>query len=86
VSNATIHRADRGQDAARHPRIVTLIPSLSEGDTLAMIDDAEVKAKTAADTARKAAITTSLLTVLSLLIGAFIASAAAAFGGRLRDD
>jgi hypothetical protein len=55
-------------------------------DVLAQIDQAKAKAKETADTARKAGITTSLLMVLSLIIGAFVASAAAAFGGRVRDE
>jgi len=46
---------------------------------------ADVKAREAADTARKAAATAATLTALSMLIGAFIACAAAALGGRERD-
>jgi hypothetical protein len=46
---------------------------------------AEQKAKTAADQARKAAASLSFYTFFSMLIGAFIASAAAALGGRSRD-
>ena len=42
--------------------------------------------KQAADTARKGSATFALLGALSLVIGAFIASAAAALGGRQRDD
>jgi hypothetical protein len=55
-------------------------------DVLAQIDQAKAKAKETADKVRKAGITTSLLMVLSLIIGAFIASAAAALGGHLRDE
>jgi len=55
-------------------------------DVLAQIDQAKTKAKETAEKARKVGITTSLLTVLSLLIGAFVASAAAALGGRVRDE
>jgi hypothetical protein len=55
-------------------------------DVITQIDQAKAKAKGAADKARKAGITTSLLTALSLVIGAFVASVAAAFGGRLRDE
>lgn len=51
----------------------------------AMADEGKAKAREAADSARKAGITTSLLMVLSLAIGAFVASVAAALGGRLRD-
>ena len=43
-------------------------------------------AQQAADTARKGSATFALLSALSLVIGAFIASAAAALGGRQRDD
>ena len=56
------------------------------GDVLAQIDQAEAKAKAAADVARKAGVTTSLLMVLALVIGAFIASVSSALGGRLRDE
>ncbi|WP_016835345.1 hypothetical protein [Herbaspirillum lusitanum] len=49
------------------------------------IDDATTKAKEAADTARKAAAYGSLWMFVALLCGAFIASLAATFGGRLRD-
>lgn len=55
-------------------------------DVLAQIEAAKTKAKEAADTARKAGLTTALLTVVSLLVGAFIAAVAAAYAGQLRDD
>jgi len=47
--------------------------------------DAEVAAKTAADKARKAAAASSLWMFVALLIGAFVASLMATFGGRQRD-
>jgi hypothetical protein len=53
---------------------------------LAQVDAAKVKAQQAADTARKAGATFALIGALSLIIGAFIASAAAVLGGRQRDD
>jgi hypothetical protein len=55
-------------------------------DVLGQIDQAKAKAKETADKARKAGITTTLLMVLSLFVGAFVASAAAALGGRRRDE
>ena len=55
-------------------------------EVLTQIEQITNKARQAADTARKVWITTSLLTALSLIIGAFIASVAAAIGGRLRDE
>ncbi len=52
---------------------------------LAQIETAKQKTAAAAETARKAAVTASILLCLSLFIGAFIASVSAALGGRLRD-
>jgi hypothetical protein len=53
---------------------------------IASLQDAKAKAKDAADKARKAAATASFGLVLALLVGAFIACVAAAFGGHLRDE
>lgn len=55
-------------------------------DFLASLMDGANKARAAADAARKAAAEASIFTALSMLIGAFIASIAAALGGRLRDE
>jgi hypothetical protein len=54
-------------------------------DAMAQLKAAEAKAREAADAARKAAAKAALLTALAMLIGAFIASAAAALGGHERD-
>jgi hypothetical protein len=54
-------------------------------DVVAQLNTAETKARQAADAARKAAATASILAALSMLIGAFIACAAAALGGQERD-
>lgn len=53
--------------------------------TQARLRDTQAAAKTAADKARKASAYTALWLFISLLAGAFIASYAATFGGRLRD-
>jgi hypothetical protein len=55
-------------------------------DVIAQAKAAAEKVKQAADTARKAASSLALFSFLSLLIGAFIASAAAALGGHERDE
>ncbi|HYM73712.1 MAG TPA: hypothetical protein VET89_12070, partial [Stellaceae bacterium] len=55
-------------------------------DVYAQAKDAELKAKQAADAARKAAAQLALFTALSMLIGAFIAAAAGALGGAHRDE
>lgn len=74
-------------------QLVAVRTGLSEADAKARVDailakvqDAKVKAKQAADIARKATATFALIGALSLVIGAFIASAAAALGGRQRDE
>jgi hypothetical protein len=54
-------------------------------DTIAQVQAAETKARQAADAARKASAAASIFTALSMVIGAFIACAAAALGGQLRD-
>jgi hypothetical protein len=55
-------------------------------DVIAQVQAAEVKARQAADDARKASAAASIFTSLSMVIGAFIACAAAALGGQLRDQ
>lgn len=74
-------------------QLVAARTGLSEADANARIDtltaqveDAKTKAQQAADTARKAGATFALIAALSLVIGAFISSAAAALGGKQRDD
>lgn len=51
----------------------------------AKVRDAEVAARDATDKARKASAYSALWLFVSLLVGAFIASLAATFGGRRRD-
>ncbi|MCQ9379806.1 hypothetical protein [Methyloversatilis sp. XJ19-49] len=52
----------------------------------ATVREAEATARAAADTTRKATAYGALWLFVSLLLGAFAASLAATFGGRLRDD
>ncbi|WP_018902714.1 membrane protein [Rhizobium sp. 2MFCol3.1] len=97
VSRILLNDAAKGEvpdgDKAYIASIVAARTGLSEADArarvdtvLKQIDDAKVAAQAAADKARKAAATTALIGSISLLIGAFISSAAAAFGGRQRDE
>ena len=58
---------------------------VKQADAQKRVDDVVAKARQAAAAARKAAATASILAALSMLIGAFIACAAAALGGRERD-
>lgn len=74
-------------------QLVSVRTGLSQADAetrvnavLKRIDDAKAKAKEAADTARKAGLTTALVGALALFIGAFIAAVAAVIGGSQRDE
>jgi len=89
IANGEIAPADREYLS----QVIAARAGISEADASRRVDDvvaklkaAEVKTREAADVARKAAATTSILGALALLIGAFIASAAAALGGQHRDD
>ena len=53
---------------------------------VAAVTQAQEKFKAEADSARKAAAESAIYLALSMLIGAFIASVAAALGGRIRDE
>jgi hypothetical protein len=55
-------------------------------DTIASTQEAETKARQAAEAARKATATFAIFTALSMMIGAFVAAAAAAVGGNKRDE
>lgn len=74
-------------------QLVAARTGLSQADAEKRVDDviaqekaAEVKARQAADAARKAGSYVSIFTGLSMLIGAFIACIAAALGGKRRDE
>jgi hypothetical protein len=80
-------------DRAYLARLVAARAEISEADAQKRRDETITKAKAAAeaakqaaDAARKAAATFALFTALSMLIGAFIASVAAALGGHQRDE
>ncbi|AZO19877.1 hypothetical protein EJ070_03880 [Mesorhizobium sp. M1E.F.Ca.ET.045.02.1.1] len=97
ASRILVASAARGEvstdDKAYLAKLVASRTGLSEADAakrvdtvLAAVDDAKNKAKAAADTARKASATFALVGALSMIVGAFIASVAAALGGKQRDE
>ena len=55
-------------------------------DAIAQVKKTEAELKQKADQARKATTAAAFATAFSMLIGAFIAGAAGALGGRHRDD
>lgn len=89
IGNGDVPAADRTYLA----QLIASRTGISQDDAQKRVDnvvaqekDAAAKAKQAADTARKSASAVSIFTALSMVIGAFIASAAAALGGSLRDE
>jgi hypothetical protein len=74
-------------------QLVAARTGLSQADAEKRVDEVIAKAKAAetktrqiADAARKAGAYLSIFAALSMLIGAFIAAAAAALGGQHRDE
>ena len=59
---------------------------VSQADAQKRVDTAVASIREAADKARKISSALGFFTALSMLIGAFIASVAAAYAGKLRDD
>jgi hypothetical protein len=58
---------------------------ISQADAKKRVDEVVTRAQQEAEAARKAAARTSFLTALAMMIGAFVACAAAALGGHERD-
>jgi hypothetical protein len=88
-ANGSISSADRNYLVEQ----VSARTGASQADAQARVDNfvaavtqAQEKLKAEADSARKAAAEASIYLALSMLIGAFIASVAAALGGRIRDE
>jgi hypothetical protein len=89
VANGDMPPADKTYLAG----MISARTGISQDDAHKRVDDviarekaAEVKAKQVADATRKATAEFAIFSALSMLIGAFIASAAAALGGSLRDE
>ena len=59
---------------------------VSQPEAQQRVDAAVTSIREAADKARKVSSALGFFTALSMLIGAFIASAAAAYAGQLRDE
>ena len=80
-------------DRAYLAQLVAARTGLSQADAEMRVDEAvsQIKAaeagvRDAADAARKAGASAAIVAALAMLIGAFIASAAGALGGHLRDE
>jgi hypothetical protein len=89
ANGGTMPAADRDYLTAK----VAERTGLSHDEAQERVDDAigrekaaEAKVRQAADTARKSVAAFAIFTAISMLIGAFIACASAAFGGSLRDE
>src|SRR5580658_7336940 len=73
-------------DKAYLTQLVAAGAGLSQADAEKRVDEVTARAKADADAVRKAGAYLSIFTGVSMLIGAFIAAAAAALGGRHRDE
>ena len=73
-------------DKAYLTQLVAASAGLSQADAEKRVDEVTARAKADADAVRKAGAYLSIFTGVSMLIGAFIAAAAAALGGRHRDE
>jgi hypothetical protein len=67
-------------------QLVAVRTGLSQPDAVKRVDDVLTKEKADADAARKAGAYLLIFTGVSMLVGAFIAAAAAALGGSHRDE
>jgi len=73
-------------DKAYLAQLVAARTGLAQADAEKRVDEVTAKAKADADAIRKAGAYLSIFTAVSMLIGAFIAAAAAALGGEHRDE
>jgi hypothetical protein len=73
-------------DQAYLAQLVAARTGLSQADAEKRVAEVIANAKADADAARKAGAYLSIFIAVSMLIGAFIAAAAAALGGRHRDE
>jgi hypothetical protein len=74
-----------GAERAYVAQLVAAHTGVSEAEAQRRVDDTVAQAWTREHEARKAVEMTSIVTVLSMLVGAFVACVSAALGGRLRD-
>lgn len=75
-----------GTDRTYLVQVVARQTGVSQAEASQRVDAAETAVRSAADKARKVATALGFFTALSMLMGAFVASAAAGYAGRLRDD
>jgi hypothetical protein len=88
MRNGEMPAADKtyvAQLIARHTGLSQADAEKRIDGVMAQVKTAEDKVRAAADVARKGAASLAFFTFFSLLVGAFIASVAAAIGGRQRD-
>lgn len=89
IQSGNISQPDRAYIAQLAASRSSITQEEAEKRVNTLIEQAKTtadKAKAAADAARKGAASFSFFTFVSMLIGAFIACAAAALGGHLRDE
>jgi hypothetical protein len=86
ISRLLTRSADlQSDDRSYLTSVVAAQTGLSQAEAQQRVDTATQSLRVSADKARKATSALGFFTALSMIIGAFIASVAAAYGGRLRD-
>lgn len=89
VASGEISQNDRAYLAQQIAARTGVAPEEAQkrvNDLAATLQNAKQKAQETAEQARKAASRGALFTFLALLVGAFLASAAGAYGGQMRDQ
>jgi hypothetical protein len=74
------------EDRSYLAQMVAERTGMSQADAEARVDQVSATIKENAETARQAAASFAFITALSLAVGAFVAAAAGALGGRHRDE
>jgi hypothetical protein len=86
LNNAVTDGTLSADDHAYLTHLVAARSAIPSEEAQKRVDDTLAQMKAAADEARAAAAKTSVFMALSMLIGAFVACAAAALGGKRRDE
>jgi hypothetical protein len=86
LNNAVTVGALSADDNAYLTHLVAARSAIPPEEAHKRVEDALAQMKAAADEARAAAAKTSVFMALSMFIGAFVACAAAALGGKRRDE
>jgi hypothetical protein len=86
LARQAVTAAPSADDRAYLINLVQVRTGIAPADAAARVTGAIANVRDGADKARKAASATSIITAIAMLVGALIASLAAALGGKQRDE